>query len=95
LNAGEGPLGWEYTSVATSGHRPPSRGGIGGAMQPLDRDNAQARRDAAAMLAATLHQRAETGEQRARMRVLWEADQAVRRRALRCANDARGTRSVG
>ena len=27
-----------------SGRRPPSRGGIGGAMQPLDRDNAQFRR---------------------------------------------------
>jgi hypothetical protein len=48
---------------------------------PLDRDNAQARRDAAAMLAATLQQRAQDGEQRTRMRVLREADQAVRRRA--------------
>lgn len=64
-------------------------------MQPLDRDNAQARRDAAAMLAATLRQRVEIGEQRTRMHMLWEADQAVRRRARRCASDARGTRSVG
>jgi hypothetical protein len=48
---------------------------------PLDRDNAQARRDAAAMLAATLQQRAQDGEQRTRMRVLREADQAVRTRA--------------
>jgi hypothetical protein len=36
-------------------------------MQPLDRDNAQVRRDAAAMSAATLHQRVENDEQRTRM----------------------------
>jgi hypothetical protein len=42
-------------------------------MQPLDRDNAQVRRDAAAMLAATLHKRVENGEQRTRMRLLREA----------------------
>ena len=50
-------------------------------MEPLDRDNAQVRRDAAATLVATLHQRVENDEQRTRMRELREADQAVRRRA--------------
>ena len=48
---------------------------------PLDRDNAQAPRDAAATLAASLRQRVENGEQRRRMRVLREADQGVRTRA--------------
>ena len=42
-------------------------------MQPLDRDNAQFRRDAAEMRTATLRQRAGIDEQRARMRVLHEA----------------------
>lgn len=50
-------------------------------MQPLDRDNAHARRDAAAMRTAALQQRAECDEQRARMRVLWDANQALRTRA--------------
>jgi hypothetical protein len=50
-------------------------------MQPFDRDNAQARREAATMVAATLRQRAESGEQRTRMRALPEADEGVRRRA--------------
>ena len=50
-------------------------------MQPLDRDNAQFRRDAAAMRTATLQQRAGNDEQRARMRVLGAANQVLRRRA--------------
>jgi hypothetical protein len=62
-------------------------------MQPLDRDNAQVRRDAAAMLVATLHQRVENDEQRTRVRVLREADQAVRRRA-RLGRRAQGAASV-
>jgi hypothetical protein len=62
-------------------------------MQPLDRDNAQIRRDAAAMLAATLHQRVENGELQTRMRLLREADQAVRRRA-RLGGRAEGAPSV-
>jgi hypothetical protein len=50
-------------------------------MQPLDRDNAQFRRDAVAMRTATEQQRAGSDEQRARMRVLGEANDALRRRA--------------
>jgi hypothetical protein len=50
-------------------------------MQPLDRDHAQIGRQAAAMLASTLQQRAENDEQRTRTRVLMEADRALRRRA--------------
>jgi len=50
-------------------------------MQPLDRGNAQFRRDAAVMRTATLQQRAENDEQRARMRVLREANQALKTRA--------------
>ena len=50
-------------------------------MQPFDRDNAQFRRDAAAMRTATLQQRAGNDEQRARMRVLGEANHVLRRRA--------------
>jgi hypothetical protein len=49
-------------------------------MQPLDRDNAQFRRDAAAMRTATVQHRAGNGEQRARMRVLRDANHALRRR---------------
>jgi hypothetical protein len=49
-------------------------------MQPLDRDNAQFRRDAAEMRTATLRQRAGIDEQRARMRVLHEANNARRAR---------------
>jgi hypothetical protein len=62
-------------------------------MQPLDRGDVQMRRDAAAMAAATLHQRVENDEQRTRMRVLREADQAVRRRA-RLGRHAKGAPSV-
>jgi len=51
-------------------------------MQPLDRDNAQFRRDAATMRTATLQQRAENDERRTRMRVLSEANQALRTRTL-------------
>jgi hypothetical protein len=50
-------------------------------MQPLDRDNSQFRRDAAVMRTTTLQQRAGNDEQRARMRVLQEANEALRRRA--------------
>ena len=50
-------------------------------MQPLDRDNAQFRRDAAVMQRATLRQRAENDDQRARMRVMREANMALRTRA--------------
>jgi hypothetical protein len=50
-------------------------------MQPLDRDNSQFRRDAATMRMASLQQRAGNDEQRARMRVLGEANYALRRRA--------------
>jgi hypothetical protein len=49
-------------------------------MQPLDCDNAQFRRDAAEMRTATLRQRAGIDEQRARMRVLHEANNALRAR---------------
>jgi hypothetical protein len=49
-------------------------------MQPLDRDNVQFRRDAAGMRTATLQQRAENDEQRARMRTLQEAHEALRTR---------------
>jgi hypothetical protein len=62
-------------------------------MQPLDRDDGQVRRDAAAMLAATLHQRVENGERRTCMRLLREADQGVRRRA-RLGGRAEGAPSV-
>jgi hypothetical protein len=50
-------------------------------MQPLDRDNLQFRRDAAAMRTATLRQRAENDEQRVRVRALREANRALRGRA--------------
>jgi hypothetical protein len=50
-------------------------------LQPLDRDNSQFRRDAAAMRTATLQQRAGNDERRARMRVLHQANEALRRRA--------------
>jgi hypothetical protein len=50
-------------------------------MPPLDRDNAQFRRSATAMQKAALQQRAENEEQRTRMRVLRDANQALRRRA--------------
>jgi hypothetical protein len=49
-------------------------------MQPLDRDNAQFRREAAEMRTATLRQRAGNDEQRARIRVLHEANNALRAR---------------
>jgi hypothetical protein len=48
-------------------------------MQPLDRDNVH-RRDAAPMRTAILQQRAGNDEQRARMRVLREANDALRER---------------
>jgi hypothetical protein len=55
-------------------------------MQPLDRGNAEFRRDAARMRVATVRQRSENDEQRARMHALREADRALRRRArLDCA----------
>ena len=50
-------------------------------MQPLDRGNAEFRRDAAAMRTATLQQRAGSDEQRARMLVLRDANHALRKRA--------------
>jgi hypothetical protein len=50
-------------------------------MQPLDRDNAEFRRDAAAMRTATLQQRAGNDEQRARMLALRDANHALRKRA--------------
>ncbi len=49
-------------------------------MQPLDRDIAQMRRDAATMMASTLRQRAENGEQQTRLRAARKADQGIRRR---------------
>jgi hypothetical protein len=49
-------------------------------MQPLDRGNAQVRREAAVMRTATLQQRSENDEQRARMHALREANRALRRR---------------
>jgi hypothetical protein len=49
-------------------------------MQPLDRDNAQFRRAAAEMRTATLRQRAGNDEQRARMRVLHQANNTLRAR---------------
>jgi hypothetical protein len=49
-------------------------------MRPLDRDNAQARLDAAAMRTATLQQRADNDEQRIRMRLLRAANRALRTR---------------
>ena len=50
-------------------------------MQPLDRVNVHFRRSAETMRTATLHQRLENDEQRARMRVQRDANQALRRRA--------------
>jgi cell division protein FtsB len=50
-------------------------------MEPFDRDNAYGARHAATMLAVTLQQRAENDEQRTRMRVLRDANDALRRRA--------------
>jgi hypothetical protein len=52
-------------------------------MQPLDRVNAHFRLSAAAMRTATLQQRSENKEQRSRMRVLREENQALRSRACR------------
>jgi hypothetical protein len=57
-------------------------------MQPLDRDNAQFRRDAAEMRTATLRQRAGNDEQRARIRVLHEANTLRTRARLDCAPEA-------
>jgi hypothetical protein len=56
-----------------------SRVGIGGVM-PLDRYNAQARRDAAAMQASTMKQRLESEEQRVRIRRLKDMNDAMRER---------------
>ena len=50
---------------------------------PLDRINAQVRSDAAAMHATTLKQRLETQRQRARIRRLKDADDAMRDRIRR------------
>jgi len=50
-------------------------------MQPLDRVNAHFRRSAEAMRTAALQQRLENKEQRSRMRVLREENQALRRRS--------------
>ena len=47
---------------------------------PLDRINAQVRRDAAAMHAASINQRLETTLQRARIRELKDANDAMRER---------------
>jgi hypothetical protein len=50
-------------------------------MEPLDRVNAHFRLSAEAMRTATLQQRLENEEQRARMRVLREENQTLRRRS--------------
>ena len=50
-------------------------------MQPLDRVNAHFRLSAEAMRTAALQQRLENEEQRARMRVLREENQTLRRRS--------------
>jgi hypothetical protein len=50
-------------------------------MQPLDRMNAHLRRGAEAMRSATLQQRLENEEQRSRMHVLRQENQALRRRS--------------
>ncbi len=50
-------------------------------MQPLDRDNAEFRRDAAAMRTASLQQRAGNDEQRERILALRDANDALRKRA--------------
>jgi len=52
---------------------------------PLDRNNAQARSDAAAMQAASVKQRRETVLQRARIRRLKDANDAMRERIRRRA----------
>jgi hypothetical protein len=55
-------------------------------MRPLDRGNAEFRREAATMRAAALQQRFENDEQRIRMHALRGANRALRRRArLDCA----------
>ncbi len=50
-------------------------------MQPLDRVNEQVRRQAVDMRTATLQQRVENDEQRARTRLLRDENRALRRRA--------------
>jgi hypothetical protein len=45
---------------------------------PLDRNNAQVRRDAAAMQAASMKQRLETEKQRARIGTLKDVNDAMR-----------------
>jgi hypothetical protein len=50
-------------------------------MLPLDRVNAQFRRRAAAMRTVTMQQQVDDEEQRLRMRVLREENQALRQRA--------------
>jgi hypothetical protein len=50
---------------------------------PLDRNNAQVRRDAAAMQAASMRQRLESEEQRARLRRLKDVNDAMRERIRR------------
>jgi hypothetical protein len=47
---------------------------------PLDRNNAQIRRDAAAMQAASMKQRLETEKQRARVGALKDVNDALRER---------------
>jgi hypothetical protein len=60
-------------------------------MEPLDRVNAHFRLSAEAMRTATLQQRLENEEQRARMRVLREENQTLRRRS--CLEDVVPERS--
>lgn len=50
-------------------------------MLPLDRVNAQFRRRAEAMRTVTMQQQVDNDEQRSRMRVLREENQALRQRA--------------
>ena len=74
-------------------------------MQPLDRDIAQARRDAAAMLAATLRQRTERRRHSSSEHRRCDRDEAgvaetravhgARRRGARRASDGRPTWSLG
>jgi len=71
-----------HTVVATSGRRSTGRGGIGGAT-PLDRINAQVRRDAAAMRAGCVQQRLTIVEQRAAIRRLQDRHEAMKQRLRR------------
>jgi hypothetical protein len=82
MGGARGPLQCEYNKRRDfPAIRPPSRGGIRGAMQSLDRDNAQFRRDPSEMRTATLGQRAGNDEANNALRTRARFDGAPRARA--------------